>query len=200
MEILEYIQTRGCIPGIRVLEEMAVQSSSSIRLPRKPLSRRLVVIENRFDLRALINVYARGGRWRGPFGTKGRINRETGGSRCPDEEGCVLVPRHRRKDEWNDQIEFQPDTRAAVLSAFSPPRHTFQIHLLDRDAICVHFTKISRYSTSVDRTWGISNPIAPRSDRISTLRHNFYLRFCKLKHFFSLSLHCFGVNFTKVLL
>ena len=127
-----------------IFQESACSKKWLFNHRQHPVSRRLIVIENRFDLRALINVYA----WSvaRPLWHKGadksrNRGRGGGGVRCPDEEGCSLVSQHRRKDEWNDQIEFQPDTRAAVLSAFSPPRHAFQIHLLDRDAICVHFTE-----------------------------------------------------------
>lgn len=51
----------------------------------------------------------------GLLGTKGRrINGETGG-RCPGTDRVARsVSRHRCEDEWNDQIEFQPDTRRAL--------------------------------------------------------------------------------------
>lgn len=92
------------------------------------------------------------------MGTKGRrINGETGG-RCPGTDRVARsVSRHRCEDEWNDQIEFQPDTRRALSSSLA----SRDSPALDRDAAIPTYVYTLRFATGQSFAAVIKSGIDP---------------------------------------
>lgn len=122
-----------------------------------------------------INKRLRGGRWRGGLlGTKGKGDEwRNRGGRCPGTDGVARsVSRHRCEDEWNDQIEFQPDTRRATLLLSRFQRFTCSRsrerdpYVRIRVCVCVHtiVSQLARVS--------LLNRVSIRSSKFS---HDLYI-------------------------
>lgn len=99
-------------------EKIVIRSSSNFWFPRAPLSRRLVVIEHRFDLRALINVYA----WSmaRPLWHKEADKSRNRGS-MSRHEGCVWCPDADAKTNGTIKLN-SSQTPVAVLSLLHSTR------------------------------------------------------------------------------
>lgn len=133
-------------------EKIVIRSSSNFWFSRAPLSRRLVVIEHRFDLRALINVYA----WSmaRPLWHKEADKSRNRGS-MSRHEGCAWCPDADAKTNGTIKLN-SSQTPVAVLSLLrstrfrdSPTRSRYNLYTF-------HWRKFRASSTSIDRICGIS--------------------------------------------